>query len=138
MPEELLRSKCIMCGSYKWCGRPCQHAPPPGQVFVEMPGDVQHGPPDTPKPANRNAKAEKGRKPVSGLVPTAPRATRKARQYLKGEQVSHAKPGRPKSGKTPVFLRLDQDLVEHFRNIGPGWQRLINDALRQAVFRDKR
>jgi uncharacterized protein (DUF4415 family) len=35
--------------------------------------------------------------------------------------------------KLLVSLRLDADLVERFRATGPGWQRLINDLLRQAA-----
>ena len=39
--------------------------------------------------------------------------------------------------KTPtkqlVSLRLDRDIIEHFRKRGPGWQRLINDTLRKAA-----
>jgi uncharacterized protein (DUF4415 family) len=30
-------------------------------------------------------------------------------------------------------LRLDSDVVEHFRATGPGWQTRINDALRRAA-----
>ena len=32
-----------------------------------------------------------------------------------------------------VTLRIDQDVLEHFREGGPGWQDRINDALRKAV-----
>ena len=35
--------------------------------------------------------------------------------------------------KRRVSLRLDADLVERFRATGAGWQRLINDLLRQAA-----
>lgn len=40
-------------------------------------------------------------------------------------------PGRPRAErpKIAVKLRLDQDIVEHFRAGGPGWQTRINDAL---------
>ncbi|WP_149758731.1 BrnA antitoxin family protein [Roseivivax sediminis] len=43
--------------------------------------------------------------------------------------------GRPKSPspKVSTTLRLDPDVVEHFRSGGPGWQTRINDALRQAA-----
>ena len=43
--------------------------------------------------------------------------------------------GRPKSEdpKLQVTLRLDRDVVEHFRESGPGWQSRINEALRQAA-----
>ena len=40
--------------------------------------------------------------------------------------------------KTPtkkhITIRLDADLVAHFRGGGPGWQTRLNDALRRAVF----
>lgn len=39
--------------------------------------------------------------------------------------------GRPKGGKKElVTLRLDRDLLDHFRAGGPGWQTRLNDALR--------
>jgi uncharacterized protein (DUF4415 family) len=43
--------------------------------------------------------------------------------------------GRPKSDnpKQAVNLRLDPDVLEHFRRTGPGWQTRINDALRKAA-----
>ena len=36
--------------------------------------------------------------------------------------------------KEHVSIRLDADLVAHFRASGPGWQSRLNDILRQAVF----
>jgi uncharacterized protein (DUF4415 family) len=43
--------------------------------------------------------------------------------------------GRPKSAnpKEAVNLRLDADVVEHFRKTGPGWQTRINEALRKVA-----
>ena len=35
--------------------------------------------------------------------------------------------------KEQVTLRLDQDVLEHFREDGPGWQERINAALRKAA-----
>ena len=35
--------------------------------------------------------------------------------------------------KEQVSLRIDQDVLEHFREGGPGWQERINDALRKAA-----
>jgi uncharacterized protein (DUF4415 family) len=48
--------------------------------------------------------------------------------------------GRPKgSGKKElVSLRIDRDILDHFREGGPGWQTRINDALRAALKRDRR
>jgi uncharacterized protein (DUF4415 family) len=43
--------------------------------------------------------------------------------------------GRPKSDKRKTLLsvRLDTDIIDHFRATGPGWQRRMNDALRKAA-----
>jgi uncharacterized protein (DUF4415 family) len=43
--------------------------------------------------------------------------------------------GRPPSDnpKTALKLRIDADVVEHFRATGPGWQTRINDTLRRAA-----
>lgn len=43
--------------------------------------------------------------------------------------------GRPKSEtpKVSIKLRLDPDVVEAFRDQGPGWQSRMNKALRAAV-----
>jgi len=37
--------------------------------------------------------------------------------------------------KEQVTLRIDQDVLEHFREGGPGWQDRINEALRKAAGR---
>ncbi len=36
--------------------------------------------------------------------------------------------------KTQTTIRLDTDLVDHFRADGKGWQTRLNDTLRRAVF----
>jgi len=43
--------------------------------------------------------------------------------------------GRPKAAnpKEAVNIRLDAEVLEHFRKSGPGWQTRINDALRKVV-----
>ena len=43
--------------------------------------------------------------------------------------------GRPplEHPKEAVKLRLDADVLNHFRSAGPGWQTRINDALRRAT-----
>ena len=45
------------------------------------------------------------------------------------------KRGRPKlsSPKEPVSLRLDRDVLAHFRRGGRGWQSRINAVLRKAA-----
>jgi uncharacterized protein (DUF4415 family) len=42
------------------------------------------------------------------------------------------KRGRPKleSPKVHINLRLDSDVVDHFKKSGPGWQSRVNEALR--------
>ncbi len=42
------------------------------------------------------------------------------------------KRGRPSASapKKQVTLRLDQDVIDHFKAGGPGWQTRINDALK--------
>jgi len=46
-----------------------------------------------------------------------------------------ARRGRPKADKRKTLLsvRLDNDVIDHFRAAGPGWQSRINDALRKAA-----
>ena len=43
--------------------------------------------------------------------------------------------GRPKKPvrKEAVNIRLDPDVLAHFRATGPGWQSRINEALRKAA-----
>jgi uncharacterized protein (DUF4415 family) len=43
--------------------------------------------------------------------------------------------GRPRLAqpKRSTTLRLDADIIEHFRAGGPGWQSRINEALREAM-----
>ena len=44
--------------------------------------------------------------------------------------------GRPPLGDQPkrqVTLRLDPDVIDRFREGGPGWQGRMNEALRKAV-----
>ena len=36
--------------------------------------------------------------------------------------------------KKHISIRLDADLVAHFREGGPGWQTRLNDTLRRAVY----
>jgi uncharacterized protein (DUF4415 family) len=47
--------------------------------------------------------------------------------------------GRPKSAnpKQHVNLRLDPDVLDHFRAGGPGWQSRINAALRKVAKLDR-
>lgn len=44
-------------------------------------------------------------------------------------------PGRPAADnpKVPVSIRLDKDVVDHFKATGEGWQTRINSILREAT-----
>ena len=35
--------------------------------------------------------------------------------------------------KVPVSIRLSPDVIEHFKATGPGWQRRIDETLKDAV-----
>jgi len=39
----------------------------------------------------------------------------------------------PGSTKKPVSLRLDQEVIDHFRKSGSGWQTRMNEALRKLA-----
>src|SRR5215475_7635454 len=45
------------------------------------------------------------------------------------------KVGRPKGSGTKemVTLRIDRDVLDQFRETGPGWQTRLNDALREIA-----
>jgi uncharacterized protein (DUF4415 family) len=56
------------------------------------------------------------------------------------KQMGWKVPGRPKSAvtKTPVNLRLDPEIVDHFKAGGAGWQTRINQVLSRHVKAAKR
>jgi uncharacterized protein (DUF4415 family) len=64
---------------------------------------------------------------------------RPAREVLPPEMFERLtrKPGGRGPQKAPtkqlVSLRLDREIIEHFKAQGPGWQTRLNDALRAAV-----
>lgn len=39
--------------------------------------------------------------------------------------------------KVPVSIRLSAEVVAHFKATGPGWQRRIDEALKQAAGLDR-
>jgi uncharacterized protein (DUF4415 family) len=51
------------------------------------------------------------------------------------ESIRRNMAGRPKleRPKQPISIRLDQDVVEHFKAGGEGWQSRMNEALRKAA-----
>lgn len=61
------------------------------------------------------------------------------REWFERAEIWHGnkliRPGRPKSAarKEAVSLRLDPEVLDYFRNQGPGWQSRINAALRKAA-----
>lgn len=57
---------------------------------------------------------------------------RRADVYDGGKLVRRGRP-RSNSPKRPVSLRLDPDVVAHFRRSGRGWQSRINALLRKAA-----
>jgi uncharacterized protein (DUF4415 family) len=65
--------------------------------------------------------------------PAQVRAWFKSAEYCKPGKLGQR--GRPKSGatKAAVSLRLDPDVIGHYRASGPGWQSRINDDLRKAA-----
>ena len=67
-------------------------------------------------------------------------AARPAREVLPKELVAalpKRKPGQRGPQKAPtkiaVALRLDREIVEHFRASGEGWQTRINNVLAQSI-----
>jgi uncharacterized protein (DUF4415 family) len=47
----------------------------------------------------------------------------------RGRPVGSSKP----NAKKAITLRLDPDVIEGWRNSGPGWQSRMNTALREAL-----
>ena len=76
-----------------------------------------------PQPPRRSRTATDARSAAEAAFKavTAPRAEAPA-----------SKPAVP-GVKQQVTLRIDQDVLEHFQEGGPGWQDRINDALRKAA-----
>ncbi len=60
---------------------------------------------------------------------------RKGDAILRPATGTLTKRGRPKleNPKRQVTLRLDGDVIDRFRDSGPGWQSRINEILRMAV-----
>ena len=51
---------------------------------------------------------------------------------IDAEPVTRGRPRLP-NPKVSTTLRLDADVIEHFRSGGAGWQSRINAALRDAI-----
>jgi uncharacterized protein (DUF4415 family) len=54
---------------------------------------------------------------------------------MDGDKIIRRGKGRPKlaATKVQVTLRLDGDVIERYRDGGPGWQSRINEALRKQL-----
>lgn len=63
----------------------------------------------------------------------------RAEHFVGNTFVPRKAPGRPplEHPKELVTLRLDADVVAHFRAAGPGWQTRVNAALRELLPRGK-
>ncbi|MCP5083122.1 MAG: BrnA antitoxin family protein [Alphaproteobacteria bacterium] len=92
--------------------------------------------PSAPAPArDKQAAHEPAREPepkpepqIDAAKPSSPAVSR-----------TPGKRGRPKSAnpKRQITLRLDAEVVDHFRAKGRGWQTRINSALRKAAEIDR-
>jgi uncharacterized protein (DUF4415 family) len=63
-----------------------------------------------------------------------------ARKFLRPAELSRLTKGRGSQKaltKKLVSLRLDQDVLDHFRATGDGWHKRINETLRDAMKREK-
>lgn len=89
---------------------------------------------------------QKPDKPVGKLILPTDEEERAIRNAITGdpdtfemtnEQFAKAKRGRPflpeSERKKQVTIMLDQDVIEHFKKGGRGWQTRANEALRKAA-----
>ena len=64
-------------------------------------------------------------------------AAKRVEDFPELAALTKRKPGQRGPGKAPkkepVSLRLDQDVVRHYRGLGAGWQSKINRDLRAAA-----
>jgi uncharacterized protein (DUF4415 family) len=56
----------------------------------------------------------------------------KADLYHGGKLVRRGRPPAP-NAKKAISLRVDADVLDKFKETGPGWQSRMNEALRKAV-----
>jgi uncharacterized protein (DUF4415 family) len=74
------------------------------------------------------AMVDRPRRPVSA-VDAAEAVFKPATKVAPPVVLPRAIPG----AKELVSLRIDQDVLEHFQEQGPGWQDRLNAALRKAI-----
>jgi uncharacterized protein (DUF4415 family) len=62
------------------------------------------------------------------------RKAKPAREVFAGRDLPAPKRGPQKSPtKIQTTIRLDREIVEHFKKRGEGWQTRLNQALRQVI-----
>ena len=94
--------------------------------------------PKKPWPADEIITGLKEAIAVSEKVTAKPKRGPKAKAQPIQEPVSateEKRRGRPTTGKArpQISLRIDADVLEHFRAMGAGWRSKINDALRKQI-----
>jgi uncharacterized protein (DUF4415 family) len=57
----------------------------------------------------------------------------RADHYYGDKLIRRGRPPQRALPKEAIKLRIDADVLEHFRATGPGWQTRINEALRRAA-----
>ena len=63
---------------------------------------------------------------VDAAPPLTAEESKRLSQKLRGRPLSE-------NPTQAVSLRLDQDVIEHFKKSGPGWQSRMNEALRKQA-----
>lgn len=53
------------------------------------------------------------------------------------ERIARSRGAQKAPTKRQVTIRLDQDVIEHFKAGGTGWQTRINEALRREITGDR-
>ena len=70
-----------------------------------------------------------GRRPIDPFQAAEAAFKKATTKPIEGPPKAPSLPG----VKETVTLRIDQDVLEHFQEGGPGWQERINAALRRAA-----
>jgi len=86
----------------------------------------------------RAARADSDNPPLDDLPSSRMRPAVEAMPEIVARYRGQRGPQKSKPVKTQLTLRLDPDIVEHFKATGPGWNARINDALRKAAGLKKR
>lgn len=98
--------------------------------------------PKSKKPIKTDLKRFDAHRVTKEELEEAPPLTKE--QLAKGVLEFGGKPvrlGRPLSGTSPkrlVTIRLDEDVIDHFKGQGSGWQTKVNKTLRRVTGLDRR